>query len=208
MARKLILVRHAQTPTNAEQRYVSSYDPTLNAEGQQQAELLAEALGEQTISRVYCSPMRRALRTANLIIEAAWQDDPPPLEVDARLEELGFGCFENKTKEQIEAEGMRDVFEAWRQGVPPQFPRGAETFESAGRRAKEFYLECILKSTSSLLVVGHSHQLRILIAVNILDIAPLYHRRLKLDNGRMVVVEWELGAPRLVGINLDCLPPS
>jgi len=64
---KLIIVRHGQSTNNAGQLRVP--DPALTPLGQQQAKCTADALRAEypAISALYCSPMLRALQTADPI---------------------------------------------------------------------------------------------------------------------------------------------
>ncbi len=64
---KLIIVRHGQSTNNAGQPRVP--DPALTPLGQQQAKCTADALRTEhpILSTLYCSPMLRALQTADPI---------------------------------------------------------------------------------------------------------------------------------------------
>lgn len=204
MPPRLILIRHGRTPSNAAQRFVSNEDPTLDEQGIEEAKRLARELSSEAVGSVYCSPMRRARETAECIVGVRPGERPLPV-VDNRLMEVGFGSFEGKSSKEIQEEGDRELFLAWRQGVPPRYPPGAERFEDAARRSCAFFDEVVLSADATVVVVGHSHLLRIMVAVSILGSEAHHHRRLKLDSGRMAVVEWEEDVPRLVGLNVGCL---
>ena len=62
---KLYLIRHGQSTNNAELPHVA--DPPLSNLGKQQAYHAGKALQREGISRLYCSPMLRALQTAAII---------------------------------------------------------------------------------------------------------------------------------------------
>ncbi len=67
----MLLVRHAQSEWNlhfGRSRIDPGIpDPDLTAEGLRQAEQVAAALGRQAVTRLICSPYRRALRTASIV---------------------------------------------------------------------------------------------------------------------------------------------
>jgi probable phosphoglycerate mutase len=201
------LIRHGRTATNAANRFVSREDPALDERGVEQARTLGRALAAEPIGPVYTSPMRRARETAEAVLRAIDRRDRAGdrIVVDERLMELGFGEFEGKTEDEIRREGDRELFRDWRQGIPPRYPRGAETFEAAGQRASELYRELVASREPAVVVVAHSHLLRILLAVAVLGVDAHHHRRLKLDSGRMALVEWEEDVPRLVGLNTTCV---
>lgn len=199
MARRLFLIRHGRTRANAAQQHVSSQDPTLDAVGAEQAQRLGVALAGVPITRLYSSPSRRACETANRILIA--RNDRTDFIVDQRLRELGFGEFEGKSESQLVEEGEGDLFHAWRQGYPPQYPAGAEHFESAARRAEEFFREEVLPREATVVAVAHSHLIRILLATCVLGIEAHFHRRLRIDPGWIAIVEWEQHTPRLTRIS-------
>jgi broad specificity phosphatase PhoE len=59
---KLYLVRHGNTPRNS-----PTSDPDLTDIGIRQAQLVGERLAGEDIDLLLCSPLRRALRTADII---------------------------------------------------------------------------------------------------------------------------------------------
>lgn len=152
---------------------------------------------------------------------------------DLRLRELGFGTLEGLDAEEIREAGLTETFHAWRQGVPVRYPGGAETFEAAAVRARAFLSEMLeaempthgaqegasgimggtggmhaagsMEATdnATVVVVSHSHILRILMATAVLHIPAEAHRRLKLDTGRMAIIEWEGQTMRLSGVNVS-----
>ena len=62
---ELYLIRHGQSTNNAGLAHVA--DPPLSHLGKQQAYYAGQALQREAISRLYCSPMLRALQTAEII---------------------------------------------------------------------------------------------------------------------------------------------
>lgn len=200
MTGRVVLVRHGETAQNAEGRFVSSGDPPLTDRGRNQARLAGKAIAEWGIESLFCSAKARALETAELIgAERSGGGGLAPV-IDERLSELGFGELEDAGPAEIAAAGLDEVFAAWRQGRPVQYPPGAEHFEDAAARAMSFWTEHI-RPHSRMVVVSHSHFLRVLICVAVLGVPAETHRRLKLDTGRLAVVEWEFGVPRLVALN-------
>lgn len=64
---ELYLIRHGQSTNNRGDLRVS--DPPLTELGEEQARLVGQFIKDEGISRLYCSPMIRALHTAALINE-------------------------------------------------------------------------------------------------------------------------------------------
>jgi broad specificity phosphatase PhoE len=199
MTTRLILVRHGQTVANAEGRFISKTDPGLDPVGSRQVQRLSQALGSVAIGVVMSSPRRRCLETMEGI-EAA-QAGRPECQVDDRLTELGMGAFEGLSRVDIARAGMGETFDRWRQGDPPAYPPGAERFEEAAARALPLFHEAARLDAETVVIVSHSHLLRILIAVGVLRGGAEMHRRLYLGHGTYTVIEWELGEPRLKTLN-------
>ena len=64
---ELYLIRHGQSTNNRGDSRVS--DPPLTELGEEQARLVGQSIKDEGISRLYCSPMIRALHTSALINE-------------------------------------------------------------------------------------------------------------------------------------------
>ena len=64
---EIILARHGETEWNVEEIFRGRIDVELNETGMKQAELLAEYLSDVKIDAIYSSPLKRALKTAEVI---------------------------------------------------------------------------------------------------------------------------------------------
>lgn len=197
--KRLIIIRHGQTAHNAQGRTIASTDAELNGVGRQQAEKLGCKLSEIHLNRILSSPMKRALQTARAVADA--QARNVQIEVDDRLLEIGLGSIEGLSVGEIRDRGLHEVFASWRQGVPVQYPPGAETFEQVEERMADLYTDICPRDEEAVAIVGHSHSLRILIATKVLAVPPEAHRRLKIDHASLTLVAWEDATPRLIALN-------
>jgi broad specificity phosphatase PhoE len=64
---EIILARHGETDWNVAEVFRGRIDVELNETGVKQAELLGEYLSDDKIDAVYSSPLKRALKTAEVI---------------------------------------------------------------------------------------------------------------------------------------------
>ena len=96
---RLYLVRHGETDWNAAGRLLSFTDAPLNGRGEAQASALALELAGVRWDRAVSSPLVRARRTAELVLNAS--AGAPVLEVDERLREVDFGPYEGWTEAQL-----------------------------------------------------------------------------------------------------------
>jgi broad specificity phosphatase PhoE len=181
MARpRLYLIRHGETEWNAEGRLLSFTDVPLDEQGEQQASTLAGDLAGVSWNRAFSSPLVRARRTAEIILEA--RADSPPLLVDDRLREMDFGPYEGWSEAQLEA----DPVAASRRRDGAQIP-GVESDEEVAERARSF-LASFGNAEGSTLVVGHGRMLRIVIATA-LGLPPSFAQSLRMRNCRPAVLE-------------------
>jgi probable phosphoglycerate mutase len=124
--RELWLVRHGETPASLGRTLAGWADVPLTEHGEAQASALRPLLAGERFEGVWCSDLRRAVRTARLAVAAEAQQD-------RRLREMSFGSLEGQPWETLE--------ERWRQALA-RFegfePPGGETFEDLRRRVLSF----------------------------------------------------------------------
>ncbi len=87
---RIYLVRHGETDWNKARKVQGSADIPLNAYGIHLAEETAEGLKEVAFDRAYTSPLVRAKKTAEVILNGR---DIPLFEADA-IREMNFGSYE------------------------------------------------------------------------------------------------------------------
>ena len=175
---KVYFIRHGQTDWNAAHRIqggVAEID--LNADGVRQAEIAAEGLAgaELSFDRVYSSPYRRAMHTAELIC-ARVGGTPVP---DGRIREISFGEYEGTP--YLEGGFCDDNIRAAFENPPAYVPRGGETFEQVLARVRDF-LEGELKplegKCGSVLVVAHGGVLHAVVTLVLgLDVSRFWEGR-------------------------------
>lgn len=111
---KLVLIRHGATEGNKEHRYIGRTDEPLSSEAKEK--LSAETNCYPRIDRLFTSPMKRCIETAEIIYP-----DQKPVVVDP-LREMDFGNFEGKNYKELN--GNPD-YQAWiDSGGTIAFPNG------------------------------------------------------------------------------------
>src|SRR4051794_8043075 len=65
---RILLVRHGATVASADDKFAGSTDVDLSPDGLQQAKALGRRLRQVHIDAAYCSPMHRAMITAESIL--------------------------------------------------------------------------------------------------------------------------------------------
>ena len=129
---RIIAIRHGETAWNVDTRIQGHLDVPLNANGRWQAERLANALRDETITAIYASDLTRAWETAQYI----GQIHGLQLNKEVGLRERDFGDFEGKTFAEIEVL-LPDQSLRWRKRDPEFYPAGGESLVALRARVME-----------------------------------------------------------------------
>jgi broad specificity phosphatase PhoE len=93
----ILLVRHAQTQWNKEQRYAGSAEVPLAAEAAEQISELSEKLQDEPISAIYSSPLSRC----QLTIGPTAKSLHLPITIKEELKERNLGEWEGKSPSEL-----------------------------------------------------------------------------------------------------------
>ena len=158
---RILLARHGETAWNAEGRYQGQEDIPLSPVGEAQARSLGERLRHVHIDRAVASPLRRALRTAEL---ALGDDRVGLLTTDAGLKEIAHGEWEGLLASEIR-ERDAERLHAWRH-APHEvlMPQGESLQHVLDRAWPALAGACEgLGAHDTLLVVAHDAVNRVLL---------------------------------------------
>lgn len=89
---ELVLVRHAESIWNAEDRWQGQTDVPLSARGRGEARAVGERLRQMPLDAIVCSDLSRARETADAIIAARGRAEPVQLHAGLREMDLGSWC--------------------------------------------------------------------------------------------------------------------
>ncbi len=176
---RLLLVRHGDTDWAAERRHTGRTDVPLNADGERRAAALRSSLPLDDVVAVWCSPLIRARRTAELA----------RLDVDEVLDDLiewDYGWAEGRTTAEIRED--RPGWTVWDEPDPER-----ETADEVGDRVDRVIARA-RERDGTVVLVAHAHLLRIL-AARWLGLPAVLGRHLTLDPGGWAVLGWERETP-------------
>ena len=96
---RIIIIRHAQSVANADGKWQGQLDYDLSSLGEEQASLLSKRFSLEKFkpTHIYSSPLKRALRTAEIVFP-----EKSVLQMDD-LKENGIGIFEGKNLEEVKS---------------------------------------------------------------------------------------------------------
>ncbi|MDO5513233.1 phosphoglyceromutase [Corynebacterium sp.] len=186
---KLILLRHGQSQWNKSNQFTGWVDVDLTEQGVAEAVRGGEMLKEAGIlpDILYTSLLRRAIRTANIALNAADRHWIPVVR-DWRLNERHYGALQGLNKAETKDKYGDEQFMAWRRSYdtpPPELADDSEYSQSDDVRyadldtvprteclldvVKRFIpyyqeeIEPLLKEGKNVLVAAHGNSLRALV---------------------------------------------
>lgn len=149
------MARHGQTAYNAVGRFQGTLEVPLDTVGVAQAHALAEVAQGHGYVELWCSPLRRARQTAD-VVGAALGLEPRP---DARFAEHDTGDWTDRLKADVEAEDP-DAWAAYlRGGAGWTFP-GGENLEAFMERVVDALVAVTQAKRLPALVVCHRGVIR------------------------------------------------
>ena len=142
---ELVIIRHGQTPGNAERRYVGVLDQPLSELGREQA--LAAGVFP-TVKRVYVSTLVRTHETAAILFPNAQQV------VVEGIQEMDFGVFADRTADEMQDD---EEYRAWVDSFC--------TLPCPGGEARDGFTERVSTSIARMLREAHARGERRVILV-------------------------------------------
>ena len=130
---EILLLRHSMTKGNLEGRYIGCRtDEPLCGEGI----LLLQGRSYPSVNRIYASPMKRCVETAQIL----WGACGIPMILVPALQECDFGDFENKNHRELNG---TPSYQAWiDSGGTLPFP-GGESTEGFKRRCQAGFAKIV-----------------------------------------------------------------
>ena len=161
---QLILLRHGESQWNLENRFTGWVDIDLSPKGEEEARLAGLLLKPYKFDYVFTSALKRAQRTADIVLEQMGKKGLPIAKNEA-LNERHYGDLQGLNKADIGREFGQEQLKIWRRSydVPP--PNG-ESLKDTQERVMPYYLEHIeplLKKGKNVFVAAHGNSLRALV---------------------------------------------
>jgi broad specificity phosphatase PhoE len=144
------LARHGETAWSLSGQHTGLTDLPLTDRGERNARRLAERLKGLSFSKVFSSPLQRAMRTCELAGFGG------RVEIDRDLLEWNYGEYEGRRTGEIHAE--RPDWQLFRDGCP-----GGESPQQVGARADRA-VKRVREIKGNVLIFSSGHILRVLTA--------------------------------------------
>ena len=172
---KLILIRHAESLWNKENRFTGDIDVGLSLTGVFQALSVADSI--PPFSVVYTSTLFRCKMTAALLLAmskklfsfSAHQTEGIDIRIiqDKRIDERDYGELKGKNKQETQQKYGKEQFLKWRRGYKDRPPAGESLFdvEIRVKDCLDKTLKPKLAENESVLIVAHGNSLRALVKI-------------------------------------------
>lgn len=160
----LTLLRHGESQWNLENRFTGWVDVNLSPKGEQEAARAGASLADVPVDNVFTSVLLRAIRTADIALEAAGKHGLP-ITRDQALNERHYGDLQGLNKKETADKYGDDQVHIWRRSYDIAPPNG-ESLKDTQTRVIPYFdgtIAPLLRSGANILVVAHGNSLRALI---------------------------------------------
>lgn len=148
--RTIYLVRHCETEHFPKRRCIGITDTDLSENGIRQAQRLKMYFQNKILSKIFCSPALRAVKTSEIL-----SGGEIPITTLSLLHEINMGDWDGMYFEKIK---MKYPDEYRRRGLDfAEFsPPNGESFAACQKRAAEVFGDILRNSSGDIAVVSHA----------------------------------------------------
>ncbi|MBI2138771.1 histidine phosphatase family protein [Candidatus Woesearchaeota archaeon] len=155
--KNIFFVRHGETMWNRQGRYQGRSDIPLSSKGAIQAAKAAQWLSHYPLDMIYCSPLRRAFRTASAIAKF----HPAKAVKVPALVERDYGEWEGLTLKEVK-KYHQEIYNRYAQSRFSIRPPSGESLKDLTERIRPFANKLLKSKASNIAVVSHNGPLRVL----------------------------------------------
>ena len=197
MVTRILLMRHGQSEGNRDRIFQGRIDASLSAVGEKQLLMAQKRLENEKIDTVYSSPLKRALRTAEVVSKS----HDLPIQICEDLAEINAGKWEGMTQVDL-AKAYPEEAENW--SMRPHLfcaPDGESMEEVYSRASVALHIIAEENLGKCVLVVAHGCVIRCLTCMaksgNLEDISEISYS----DNTAITEIAYEDGKMKLIAAN-------
>ncbi len=184
---EIILARHGETDWNVAEVFRGRIDVDLNETGMKQAVLLADYLSQVKIEGVYSSPLKRALKTAELIAS------PHNLQVTVApgLIDFDFGKWQGLSHQEVK-DRYRELYAEWTNHPERVKMPGGGSLDDVRGRAMAVVEEVAKRHEGSTVLVSHRVVNKVLICA-LLGLGNSHFWSIRQDTAAITIFSYEKG---------------
>lgn len=185
-----MLIRHGETAWNVKEVFRGRIDVELNERGVKQAELLGEYLSKENMLAVYSSPLKRALKTAEMIAKHHGIE----VEITEGLMDLNFGRWQSLPHETVR-ERYRELYRKWLEAPHEVVMPDGESLSDVRRRGLRLVDEITDKygdEEGVIALVSHRVVNKVLICA-LLGLGNSHFWSIRIDTCGITIFDYERG---------------
>jgi len=182
---EIILVRHGETEWNIKEIYRGRIDIELNETGIKQAELLAEYLSQVEMEAIYSSPLKRALKTAEVI--ASYHN--LNVEIAPGLIDFDYGEWQGLPHQEVKNK-YKELYAEWIKNPHRVKMPGGESLNDVRRRAIGVVDNIVSQYEGTVALVSHRVVNKVLICT-LLGLDNSHFWNIKQDTGGITTFTYE-----------------
>ena len=172
---EIMLVRHGETEWNLKEIFRGRIDIELNETGIKQAELLAEYLSGLKIDAIYSSPLKRALKTAEMMASYHKLD----VEITPGLTDFNYGKWQGLSHQEVKNK-YKELYAEWiNRPDQVKIPAG-ESLDDVRNRAMSVVTKVVTKHEGNVALISHRVVNKVLICA-LLELDNSHFWNIRLD---------------------------
>ena len=172
---QIILVRHGETEWNVKGVFRGRIDIELNETGIKQAQLLVEYLSNLKIDAIYSSPLKRAVKTAEMITSYHKLN----VEITPGLIDFNYGEWQGLPRQEVK-DKYKELYAEWIKNPHRVKTPSGETLDDVRKRAMDVVNDVIAKYEGTVVLVSHRVVNKVLICA-LLGLDNSHFWNIKLD---------------------------
>ncbi|HPD60964.1 MAG TPA: histidine phosphatase family protein [Thermodesulfobacteriota bacterium] len=173
---RIYLIRHGEIDSNVKKIYAGTSEEPLNSNGRRQVALLASRLEGKGISRIYTSPLTRAVETAKILSKKL----KVPVIVEKELREILLGPLDGLSHIQVIAQ-YPDAWKMWNETPADLRLEGMEPLESVQQRILSVLKKWCLSHSEETIIAAVTH-------LAVLRCLLLYYQGRSLNDYRQIEI--------------------
>ncbi len=195
-----LLIRHGLTDAVGQTMTGHSPGVHLNATGRDQAAALPERLNNVPLAAIYTSPLERTRETAQPVADARGL----PIRLEPRFIEVDFGGWTNRRFADLATDPHWQLYNAHRGVTRP--PAGEGLIEVQARTVAALLDLHERHPNDVVAIFSHADTIRAIL-LYVLGMPIDFVQRLDLSPARISVLQLGAGAPHIVQVNGENVPP-
>ena len=184
---EIILARHGETEWNVEEVFRGKSDIELNEIGVKQAELLAEYLSGSKIDAIYSSPLKRALKTAEIIASYHHLG----IEIASGLKDFDYGEWQGLPRREVK-DKYKELYALWINSPHKVKMPAGESLNDVTKRALGVVNDVLARYEGTVILVSHRVVNKVLICT-ILGLDSSHFWNIKQDTCGITAFAYEDG---------------